>query len=321
VPGDFYNASVSAPDDDAQAPSIAKIADLLVDADESDGIFGIPFSPCLNLRYLLATNQIETLPLKRYMTADEAAKHKNEYPDSSFLHDTVTKDTVGFDGDKVAFIYLTPTSAGFTESEISGAESGLSQLSWYDAEDSHRSALRASGGFEIQFGHIEHGNRVHTFTPTDKQREQYRKLWPSIHRMNGIFARVCPLMFRNQLLDQQTTGFSLSATDTSTNSTITCLRNAPSAGHVDSKNAEAGFVVMTTCGNFTGGEFVFLEFGVAIPMPPGSILIAATHRYWHANLKNVRGLRYSILEYFRQGLKGKSIGNGSQVSRQEQFNV
>ena len=269
ITDDFRNASVSAPDDDeTQAPSTAEIADLLADADNSDGVFGEPFSQNLNLRHLLATNQIEKLQLHRYMSADEAAKHKNEYPDSSLVHHTVSKDTVGFDGDKVAFIYLAPASAGFTESEISSAESALSQFIWYDAADSHRSALRASGGFEIQFGHIEQGNGVRTFTPTFKQRGQYRKLWPLIHRMTGIFARVSPLMFTNQLLDQQTTGFSLSAMDTSTNSTITCLRNAPSAGHVDSKNAEAGFVVMTTCGNFTGGDFVFLEFGTALPMPP-----------------------------------------------------
>jgi len=69
-------------------------------------------------------------------------------------------------------------------------------------------------------------------------------------------------MFRNQLLDQQSTDFSLSAYGIHPQfSTITALRNAPSASHVDGNNAEAGMVTMTTCGNFTGGDFVFLEFG------------------------------------------------------------
>jgi len=307
IPDDFHNATASAPPDaEPEAPSAAEIADLMADADTSDGVFGEPFTGNLNLRHLLATNQIEKLQLHRYMSADEAAKHKNEYPDASLVHHTVTQDTVGFDGDRVAFIHLTPPTAGITESELCSAESGLSQLDWYNTDNSHRPALRDSGGFEIQFGHIEQGAGVHTFTPTHKQRDQYQDIWPLIHRMNGIFARVSPRMFRNQLLDQQSTDFSLSATDTSTISTITALRNAPSASHVDGNNAEAGMVTMTTCGNFTGGDFVFLEFGIALPMPPGSILIAATHRYWHGNLRNVRGLRYSILGYFREGLRGKT---------------
>jgi len=307
VLGDFHNASVSAPpDDEAQTRSATEIADLLSDADTTDSLFGDPFSPNLNLRYLLATNQIEKLPLHRYVAADEVSERKNEYPDSSLVHHTITRDAVGFDGDSVAFIHLTPSTARITESELCSAESGLSQLDWYNTDNSHRPALRESGGSEIQFGHIEQGNGVHTFTPTYKQRGQYRKIWPLIDRMNGILARVSPRMFRTQLLDQQGTGFSLSATDTSTISTITCLRNAPSSLHVDGNNAETGMVVMTTCGDFTGGEFVFLEFGVAIPMPPGSILIAATHQYWHGNFKNVRGLRYSILGYFREGLRGKT---------------
>lgn len=307
-PEDFRDGDVPpTPEVEQQAPSATEIADLLADANTSEGVFGEPFSQNLNLRYLLATNQIEKVQLHRYMSADEAAKHKNEYPDSSLVHQTVTKNVIGLDGDRVAFTHLTPATAGCTESEKCSAESGFAQLDWYNTDNSHRPALRESGGFEIQFGHIEQGTGVHTFTPTYKQRDQYRKIWPLIQRMDGTLARVSPSLWRDQLLHQRGTGFSLSATETSTFSSITCLRNSPASVHIDSNNAEAGMVVMATCGDFTGGEFVFLEFGIALPMPPGSILIAATHRYWHCNFKNVTGFRYSILGYFREGLTGKSL--------------
>jgi hypothetical protein len=292
--------------DDELLPDAAEVSDLLADADPSDGVFGEPFSPNLNLRHLLATNQIEKLELHRHMPAEEVAKYKNQYVDSSFVHQTVTTDAFGVEGDRVAFIHLTPPTARFTGSESCGAVAALSQLDWYNTDNSHRPALRESGGSEIQFGHIEQGNGVHTFTPTYKQRELYRKIWPFINRMDGTFARVSPSNWRNQLLLQRGTGFSLSATETSTFSSITALRNSPSSAHIDSNNAEAGMVVMATCGDFTGGDFVFLEFGIALPMPPGSILIAATHRYWHCNFRNVTGLRYSILGYFREALTGKS---------------
>jgi len=80
------------------------------------------------------------------------------------------------------------------------------------------------------------------------------------------------------------------------------LRNAPTSIHQDSNNAEADSRFSRTAGKYTGGEFLFPQFGVAIPIQPGDILIAATHREWHCNFKRVVGLRYSIIGYFREGL-------------------
>jgi hypothetical protein len=112
------------PDVEQQAPSANEIADLVADADPSEGAFGEPFSPNLNLRHLLATNQIERLQLNRYMTADQASKHKNEYPDSSLVHHTLTKDAVGFDGNRVVLILQTPPTARIPQSELCSAETG-----------------------------------------------------------------------------------------------------------------------------------------------------------------------------------------------------
>jgi len=283
----------------------AEVADAIADADTADGVFGERFSPNLNVRHLLATNQIERLQLQRYMTSDEVSKRRHEYVDASFIHHKVTKDTVGYDGDAVAFVYFTPATARIPASDMCLAESGLAQLDWNSTDESRRSALRGSGGWEMQFGWIEQCG-VHQFVPTYKQADQYKKIWPLITRMDGTLARALPRTLRNQLLLQRGTGFSLSATDTSTISSITCLKNAPSSLHLDGNNAEAGMVVMATAGDYVGGEFVLVEFGVEIAIPPGGILIAATHRYWHGNFKTVRGLRYSVLGYFREGLRGKT---------------
>ena len=141
--------------DEEGPPEAAEIADVLADADTSDGVFGEPFSPNLNIRHRLTTGQIERLSLHRYMTSEDATKLKSEYVDASFVHHTVTQDTVGFDGDKVAFVYFTPTTARIPESDIRSAESGLSQLDWYSTDESHRKALRGSGGWEIQFGSLQ----------------------------------------------------------------------------------------------------------------------------------------------------------------------
>lgn len=88
-------------------------------------------------------------------------------------------------------------------------------------------------------------------------------------------------------------------------STITALKNAPTSIHVDSKNGGDGMSVLSTAGNYKGGEFMFPQYGVVIPIQPGDVLIAATNREFHCNFKKVEGLRYSIVAYFREGLRKK----------------
>jgi hypothetical protein len=261
-----------------------------------------PFSRNINLRYLLAKGKIKKLVLHPYLTSDQVAKLKYEYLDDTYVHHVVHEDTVGYTPDgRLAFIYLKNV---VPEADIRRAERGLKKMKWYNTKQSHRKALRSSGGFELQFGWSDGFGRIRQFVPTQKQKNQYVQTWPLLDRMDGIFARVLPQIWGGQLKNQRDTNFARVATRVSSFSSVTCLKNAPSSIHLDSKNADAGLTVLTTAGKYTGGEFLFVQYGESIPIKRGDILIAATHREWHANFKMIRGVRYSIIGYFREGLRG-----------------
>lgn len=160
-------------------------------------------------------------------------------------------------------------------------------MRFYGTKQSNRNALKQSGGFELQFGWIKSFGKIRQFVPTLRQKEQFKQTWPLIDRMDGMFARTTPKIYRKQLMGQRGMRFERTATAVSSFSTVTILKNAPTSIHVDSKNAEAGLTVLTTAGEYTGGEFLFPQYGVSIPIQPGDVLIAATHREWHCNFKKV----------------------------------
>jgi hypothetical protein len=258
-----------------------------------------PFSGNVNLRYLLAKRKIEKLKLTTYLTSEEVANLKHEYLDETYVHHVIEKHTVGYANGRLAFIYL---KGVVPPSHIKAAERGLEKMRWYSTESSNRQALKKSKGHELQFGWIDSFGKVRQFVPTIRQKEQFKETWPLINWMDGIFARVAPRVWSSQLLNQRRTNFRRTATGVSTISTVTMLKNAPTSIHQDSKNAEAGLTVLVTAGKYTGGEFLFPQYGVSIPIAPGDVLIAATHREWHCNFKKVQGLRYAIIGYFRAGL-------------------
>jgi hypothetical protein len=85
---------------------------------------------------------------------------------------------------------------------------------------------------------------------------------------------------------------------------LAVLKSAASAIHTDGANG-TGFACMTTLGSFpryTGGTFCFVAFGVTIAVQPGDILIAATPQHLHCNVGPIKGLKYSIVAYFRKVL-------------------
>jgi hypothetical protein len=89
-------------------------------------------------------------------------------------------------------------------------------------------------------------------------------------------------------------------------SVATLLKSCPAAIHKDSGNArkdQTSFGCLTSIGDgeFAGGEFCLLEYGLRIPVQPGDLLIAQTGREWHTNLTPVRGTKYSIVTYYRKG--------------------
>ena len=290
-------------------PTEAEAAQIL-DQNQPSVSFGKPFSTTsFNLNYLIATGQVERVDLSRCMTVKEAAALKHEYVDSSLIHHNITRSTAGYENGELVVLWLAPELAKSPEDDITGAERAMKRMRWAKAEDSNRTALKASGGRELNFGWRHAFGKIVQFVPTIEQKLNYSGIHPLLNRLDGLFARALPQIWRDQLLDQQGTGFTKTATAESSFSGVTLLQNAPSSVHLDAKNS--GYVVMTTAGQFTGGEFLLIEFGLSIPVARGSVLICATQKHWHCNFNDVRGTRYSILAFFTAALRGKTTGNGN----------
>lgn len=156
---------------------------------------------------------------------------------------------------------------------------------------------------ELLFGFMDRG-WIRMTTPTLEQAVQYRMLRLVMRELDGLFARVLPTNYaeQNRLIPadfrQYGTAFS--------NATI--LKSCPSAIHRDAgnaKRADLSLTCMTTVateGEYSGGDFCLIQYGLKIPVKPGDILIAASAREWHCNLTPVKGTKYSIVCYYRRGL-------------------
>jgi hypothetical protein len=176
-------------------------------------------------------------------------------------------------------------------------------------DDPRRAETRAATAFnartgsatvksgELLFGFMDRGY-IQIANPTREQETEYSALRPLLRHMNAEFARVLPSQFAKQNRDipaefrQFGTAFS----------TTTILKSAPASVHKDSGNGLSLTCMTTVSQNSSGGELCLLEYGLKIPVKPGDVLIAATAREWHVNLTPVKGTKYSIVCYFRQGL-------------------
>jgi hypothetical protein len=69
--------------------------------------------------------------------------------------------------------------------------------------------------------------------------------------------------------------------------------------HKDMFNAFYGMAVLFVCGDFTGGDVIFWELEVTIPVKSGDILIFPGHLISHSNTK-VTGVRHSLVAYAKQ---------------------
>jgi len=254
-----------------------------------------------HLRYLLTKGKVKPLDLTSYITTEQCALLKHEYLDDSCVHHRIIEPTVGYTPDgKLAFVYLKKV---VPRSEIAKAKLGMDHMKWYGTKQSHRKALRGSGGHELQFGWSDGFGEIRQFVPTIAQSEQYKFTWP--YWTVWMASSLAP--YRNFGLRpisriSGSLGSSVPLPKCSSFSTVTMLRNAPTSIHQDSNNAEAGLTVLTTAGKYTGGEFLFPQSEWRSLFNRGT-LIAATHREWHCNFKRVVGLRYSIIGYFREGLR------------------
>jgi len=115
-----------------------------------------------------------------------------------------------------------------------------------------------------------------------------------MRRLNALFARTLPKEYgeQNRLIPADFRQFGTAF------SNAAILKSCPSAIHCDAgnaKNTDLSLTCLTTVGNegeYSGGEFCQIEYGLKIPVKPGDILIAASAREWHCNLTPVKGTKY-----------------------------
>jgi len=127
---------------------------------------------------------------------------------------------------------------------------------------------------------------------------------PYIQSVNVVFAEFMPTRYEAQMERVRTTKPEWIIGDTAF-STLTINRNFRTAGHKDSGDLPEGFGVITAfcAGAFEGGELIFPQYGIAVEIETGDVLLADVHE-WHGNapLVGVDGSyeRISTVMYYRR---------------------
>lgn len=159
---------------------------------------------------------------------------------------------------------------------------------------------------------------IRFFMPTIRQRGHWMKFEPLVKAMDKVFKRHLRTHWQTvnaRFLNAPDKWGTFDAScermfrlfENACFSTATLLKSAPSKLHKDSKNADAGLTCLTTLGKFTGGSLLFPQYGIEIPVQPGDLIIAATHREWHCNVRKRVGTRYSLITYYRERLLDKMM--------------
>jgi hypothetical protein len=270
--------------------------------------------------------------------ADKGLKRKPQYvfdADPTYkttkLLPLISRNAIGFDqnGDTI-FLYLKKFNRkqAISRHLRRKALQGLLQMQFTPCASSGRPELRGAQAFndrkagtfagEYNTGWMHLGgefrigldpNRVkdHDKIKRAQHNDKLAKTFivPMLRRISDIFALTLPKAFGTQnckIKSAHRYG------ETTPFSTLTFLKSAPSAVHLDAKNGAGSLACMTTVGTSTpyvGGSFCLVEYGVEIKVQPGDLLIAATPFHWHANLSPVEGEKYSIVCYFKDVLQRK----------------
>jgi hypothetical protein len=243
----------------------------------------------------------------------------------------ISRNTIGYDenGDTI-FVYLKK----FKRKEVISrhlrrkALQGLLQMQFTPCARSGRWELRGAQAFnnrkigtfagEYNTGWMHLGGVFRIGLDPDRVRDAEKRkraehndrlarkfVVPMLRRISDVFALALPKEFGSQnckIKREHRYG------DTTPFSTLTFLKSAPSAVHLDAKNGAGSLACMTTVGTstrYTGGSFCLVQYGIEIKVQPGDLLIAATPYHWHANLSPVEGEKYSIICYFKDVLQRK----------------
>lgn len=257
-------------------------------------------------------------------TATKPAK-RAQYPPPSYKPKLlISENAVGYDArGELMFLYLRTIKGEPTISQRvrSRALTGLLNLHQQNlfkpCNKSNRPELREAITFngtnasviagEINAGWVHLGREIDigsSYKTYQQVLKQKHHLIPMLRRIDAVFANVLPTEFARQ----NTKIKWLHRLGFSPFSTLTLLRSAPSAVHVDGRNGAGSLACMTTVKgqqSYNGGAFCLVEYGVEIRVQPGELLIAATPFHWHCNLTPVSGLKFSVIAYFKDALQRK----------------
>jgi hypothetical protein len=156
-------------------------------------------------------------------------------------------------------------------------------------------------------------------------RKHFRHLEPLVRRLDEVFKYTLPQEweYQNKLLPVKERKRQAKTKDPrygglpyrfrlflTSFSNITMLKSCPAACHQDAngKKSLQNFSCFTSVGKgFSGGRFCLIEYGIEIPVMPGSILICQSTKEWHCNLGAVQGTKFSVVCYYKNILPSAGL--------------
>lgn len=155
---------------------------------------------------------------------------------------------------------------------------------------------------------------------TNENRRQLLGALPFIQQVNKVFADNSPARYAAQLAQCQRTPAEYIFPRTAF-STITVNRNWQTAVHKDAGDLRSGFGVLSVLseGKYSGGLFVLPQYGVAVNIEHGDVMLADVHE-WHGNTALAGITKYwtrlSQVFYFRRRMVGcKTIAEELEIAK------
>lgn len=135
---------------------------------------------------------------------------------------------------------------------------------------------------------------------TKRKPDLYAKVLRFVKEINDIYKTHLPNEYARQkeYVDTIEEDFKIKGTAFTT---LYVLKNAPTATHVDTFDYPGAFGVMTTLGDFQGGEICFPRYRIAIDYQPGDLLLADVHQL-HGNFPLLSGERVACVLFVRKGI-------------------
>lgn len=139
-----------------------------------------------------------------------------------------------------------------------------------------------------------------------KHFEKFKLAYPVIKLVDNWYARLMPKEYHRQKLIANKTPKDFVIPGTSF-TTVTVNKNWQTAVHKDAGDFKEGFgnLVAIRRGDFHGGHFVLVRWGVGFDLQNGDLLLVDVHQ-WHGNTPiikdNPKAVRLSLVMYYRENM-------------------